>query len=222
MKSMKPVEAKDKPKLFALIGMSVLVLGYGTYQMTSGVSGATPAAPKKEAAAASGSTTPGAETTTTLAFDDASIVPNPALGPDPFKPRLDLAAAPEGIAAPAATGSVPLPRFGPGGFLPAGYAPAVPQSAPAPVAERPAAPPTPIVIPPPQPPSLAVSGVLVAAPGSGGKSVALLAGAGEQRYVSVGDPVGNGFVIAAIGMDGITVVDAANRSRTFTFPIAKR
>jgi len=221
MKNMKPVEAKDKPKLVALIGMSIVVLGYGTYQMTSGVSNAASAPPKKEtkAAAADAPGTPGAPA---LSFDDASIVPNPALGADPFKPRVDLAAVPEsGPRVAAAPPRVPLPRFGASGFLPGGTPPSVPVPDAA-TASKPSAPPQPIVIPPPQPPSLAVSGVLVAAPGSGGKSVALLSGSGERRYVSIGDPVGNGFIIASIAMDGIAVVDSANRSRTFTFPISKR
>jgi len=186
--------------------------------MTSGVSGAATAPPKKESAATA-EPVRSASTAAPLTFDDASIVPNPALGPDPFKPRLDLSAPPEGGPRPAAPSmGVPLPRFGAGTFPSAGFAPVAPQPAPA---AKPAVV-APVVIPPPQPPSLSVSGVLVAAPGSGGKSVALLAGAGERRYVSVGDPIGNGFVIAAIGMDGIVVVDSANRSRTFTFPISKR
>lgn len=204
---MKPLNEKDKPKLFALIGLSVLVLGFGAYQITAGMAGAAPPPPppKEEVRVAEASP---AEEAAALAFTGGGdIAPNPSAGRDPFSPQINLSSVDAAPARPAAPGP-PLPNLGvPGAFVPGG---ASARSAASPKPEV-------VVVPPPPPPTLTVSGVLVASRDAGGRSVAVLTGGGDRRYVTVGDPVGNGFVVSAVSLDGVEVVDGAHGTRRFTF-----
>jgi len=138
--------------------------------------------------------------------------------PTPAPPRVAIATP---LPAPKATSSGPiftqLTSLGPG---------------PAPVA--------PVVMPPPAPPAYTVTGVVVAdRDNPGAAPIAVLrggAGAGdagngklastptmtassntsERRFVTIGDPVGNGFVVAAVRADG---VDLRSGKRLVTLKI---
>lgn len=224
---MKPVDPQDKPKLIVLILLSVVVLGYGLLQLTTGLADASPK-PSRAKASERGSgsqTVAGTPEVATAPTDALSVIPDPSAG-DPFLPRFALEAA----SASASGGSTPAPGQPlpvlPDSVLaslgrPGATAPGLPQakttkdSAASGKIE-------PVELAPPPPPSLNVAGLLVAEAGSGGKSVAILAGSGEKRYVTAGDPIGNGYVVASVTLGGVEVVDPNNRSRRFTFSLPKR
>lgn len=228
---MKPVDEKDKPKLFALIGLSVLVLGFGIYQVTAGMAGAQPPpAPPKEDAKSAADAAPPAPAADPQAALLANLptVPSPTGGRDPFipqmatgnmaqaatKPQTDVAKGPGVSLPPPGGGGVSGLRVGE--WLAAGARNAT--SAPS----SPSKPIDPISVPPPSPPTLAVAGVVVAGPGSGNRDVAVLRGGADRRYVTLGDPVGNGFVVSAIRMDGIEIMEERHTSRRFTFKTSKQ
>lgn len=79
-----------------------------------------------------------------------------------------------------------------------------------------AAPVAPMAVPPP---AFTVTGVVLGAD-AGTKSIAILRGGegNERRFVAVGDPVGNGFVVAAVHAAG---VDIKSGSRRVTMKIGK-
>ena len=232
---MKPVDSKDKPKLIVLVLLSVAVIGYGLLQLTSGLAGATPrpsAKPEKTAAATPDAASTGQLPSLATHPDDPSVVPEPSVG-DPFVPRMrtDSAQVPAGQPAPARM-TKPLPGIPASVLASLGKAgappvPALPDPSgnPGPGPDSPAgatAPVGPVEVAPPPPPTLNVAGVLVAEPGSEGRSVAILSGSGEKRYVTAGDPVGNGYVVASVSLRGVEVVDQASKSRRFTFALSKR
>ncbi len=224
---MKPVNPQDKPKLIVLIVLSVLVLGYGLLQLTAGLADASP---KPQAATTAKETpvtesVPEGQATATAPTDALSVIPDPSVG-DPFVPRFAIEPTP--VAATSGAGgksvsSPPLPVL-PDSVLaslgrPGVAAPGLPRSKPT---VDGAGKTEPVELAPPPPPSLNVAGLLVAEAGTDGKSVAILAGAGEKRYVTKGDPVGNGYVVASVTLQGVEVVDPNNRGRRFTFALPKR
>jgi hypothetical protein len=68
------------------------------------------------------------------------------------------------------------------------------------------------------PPDLTVTGVVLGDLSTGvTRNVAILRGKGQgeedRRFVSVGDPVGNGFRVAAVNADGVDLEDSAGNRR---------
>jgi hypothetical protein len=75
----------------------------------------------------------------------------------------------------------------------------------------------PIVLPPPEPPEMVVTGVVLGDLSSGAaRNVAIMRGKSakgeeERRFVSVGDPLGNGFTVTAVHADGVDIKDKTRR-----------
>ena len=107
---------------------------------------------------------------------------------------------------PAGEGLLDNPSGRPAGF-PGGPAPA---------------PSGPLELPPPAPPTLTISGILVAEEGEG-KSIAIVRINDHSRWLSVGDSVGNGFVVRSIRKTDrgseLEIVDSTNKKRSFTFQV---
>lgn len=222
---MKPLDQKDKPKLFALIGLSVVVLGFGIYQVTAGMAGAQAPAPAKDAKP---SPAPEAAAKAEQEKQQAALVanlptvPSPLGGRDPFIPQIALPGntPPPPTKVATKTDTVPLPSLNGGGPGIGGVKIEWDKLGGAP-APAPSPKPTVVQLPPPPPPTLAVAGVLVAGPGSGNKDIAVLRGGSDRRYVTLGDPVGNGFVVSAIRIDGVEIMEERHTSRRFTFKTSK-
>jgi hypothetical protein len=217
---MKPIEKKDLPKLYVLIGLAVCVLGFAIFQFSAGM-GSTPAsasttvkaddakagAPGSAAGAVAG--TPGAAPG--VAGFDVALVGPPSGGKDPFLPAGP--AKPENsVALPPArpvAGAAARPLTGLAGLL-ASVAP-MPKPSVSPVElSKPVA----VVVPVPD---LKVTGVVLGDLSTGvTRNVAILRGGQgdeDRRFVSVGDPVGNGFRVAAVHADGVEIEDSAGNRR---------
>jgi|GEM_PF-1188289 hypothetical protein len=217
---MKPIDKKDMPKLVALIIVAVGVFGFvlkGLMFPGDAVSSPPPAAGASPAAGtpAAGQATAGSAESAPLSDAyDPTAVPFVSSGRDPFVPNGQAAstlavAAPTPTPAPSVT-PLPGPVAKPtkeklGGIL------AQLQGNNGPISDVPPAPSGGSVeaITPPDPPApdFQVTGVVL---GEGGtRSVAILRGAdSERRFVMVGDPVGNGFVVSAINANGIEIRDS--------------
>jgi hypothetical protein len=229
---MKPVDPQDKPKLIVLSVLSAGVFGYGLLQLGSGLAGAAPSPVAKKPVVVQGvaaSAGDASANTVSAPTDSESVVPDPSAG-DPFLPKFVTEAAPAGavpssVAAVGGGAGQPLPVLPDSVLASIGRPGKPPVSLPGPKSGAvegadPAV--APVEVGPPPPPSLHVAGLLVAEPGSDGRSVAILAGSGEKRYVTAGDPVGNGYVVASVSLKGVEVVDPNNRGRRFTFSLPKR
>lgn len=243
---MKPVDKKDMPKLIALIGLTVCSLGYGVYNLVAGVSYGQ-AAPAKPAEPKATPTPTAEQVAAGFPLEDLKRVeqlPEPVLARDPFisnaAPPTAIPAptpAPPVLAAPKVKDTVGrgtaekawtlmdlirkgvTPGFKPGSALGdrktlaggGGDESTQPLKLPAP---------TPA--PSPEPPKLEVTAALVAEPGEG-KSVVLLRVDGRPRWVSVGDKIGNEFVVTNIrrtdGGSEIEVVDSHNNKRRYTYKV---
>jgi len=168
-----------------------------------------------------------------IATTATTVTGPPTGGKDPFQPSGRFAPAPPSPtpAPQRLVMATPLPAAKPtsGGPI---FTPLTPMPGPAPVA--------PVVMPPPAPPAYTVTGVVVAdRDNPGAAPIAVLrggAGAGdtgngklastptmtassntsERRFVTIGDPVGNGFVVAAVRADG---VDLRSGKRLVTLKI---
>ncbi len=237
---MKPVAKKDMPKLIALIGLTVCSLGFGVYQIVGGTSVAAPPPPiiaKKEepARAVGGAPSAAVESDDRLVADLKRIesVSEPILMRDPF--------IVQGYVAPS-TGTAPIPvlpkttvvkeslqdraivraseratrlrqllgiepRFN----KPMGEA-GTPNSGVA----------APVVLPPPQPPTLLVTGILIPEKGDG-ESIAIVRIGDRAHWLSTGDSVGNGFVVGNIRQTDrgseLEIIDPNDKKRTFTYRV---
>lgn len=210
---MKPIDKKDQPKLFALIGMAVLAFGFGVYQFTTSAT-AQPVAPKAspspEATTAQGN--PAAEEGGMWKPDGQGTVPTG--GRDPFMP--------EGLAAPQPS---PTP-VAPPKPTPEPKGPAMPPIAPAnPNGGGVTIPPpgggsggmevgpikliqtTPSPAPTPVPaPKLDLSGVIVAEDDNRSKAIFKTSDK-TNRILSIGDSAGNGWRIAGIQEGKVEIID---------------
>ena len=246
---MKPVDKKDMPKLIALIGLSVCSLGYGIYTLVGGTSVASPpAAATPQDKAAPGATprtgsSPGSEDTLAVALQRLEGITDPVLIRDPFVITGAIEGAPGSAPAPAPTpGSTPAPSPQDGAFT-NGVARArtlqdifgVSVRLPKPAAEGalpsggmvpPATSASHLVLPPPplppQPPTLTVTGIMVPEGGQG-KSIAIVRIKDETRWLSVGEDIGQGFVVRSIRRTDsgseLEIVDSNDKKRHFTFRV---
>jgi len=214
---MKSIDKKDLPKLYVLIGLAVCILGYAIFQFTSGggntarAAATKPVAPKAGGAAgaptAAGAAAPGAAIAPgSLPGFDVALVGPPTGGRDPFMPEgpaqtAQPAPPPHPVAVAARPPLTPLNK------LLQLDKPSAPKPAPA-------SSPMPVDVPPPD---LTVTGVVLGDLSTGvTRNVAILRGKGgeeDRRFVSVGDPVGNGFRVAAVNADGVDLEDSAGNRR---------
>jgi hypothetical protein len=215
---MKSIDKKDLPKLYVLIGLAVCILGYAIFQFSAGM-GSTPASAsttvKTEAKAGTPSSAAGATAGTPsaapgIAGFDVALVGPPSGGKDPFMPT--------GLAKPASGAALPPPQqvaaavrpaTGLAGFLNS-VAPLQKPSVNPVALSKPAEVDVPV-------PGLTVTGVVLGDLSTGvTRNVAILRGGtgdGDRRFVSVGDPVGNGFRVAAVHADGVDIEDSAGNRR---------
>ncbi|MGC4045556.1 MAG: hypothetical protein QM758_17325 [Armatimonas sp.] len=207
---MKPIDKKDQPKLFALVGMAVVAFGFGAYQFATS-STAQPVAPKA-------SPSPAANVAQGGPGDPAAADPGtwkpegqqdmiPIGGRDPFMP--------EGLAAPQPSPTpVPPPKPTPephGPSLPPGGG-SGPLVIPPPTPHMTVGDPAPSVkiivptpTPPPPAPSLDLSGVIVAEDGN--RSKAIFKSEKANRILGIGDAAGNGWRIADIQERKVEIID---------------
>ncbi|WP_395142313.1 hypothetical protein [Armatimonas sp.] len=247
---MKPIDKKDMPKLIALIGLSVCALGYGVYSLVGGTSSASPpaqAAPKDQTAQAApvgGGSVPTTDDVLTTELTRLEKISEPVLVRDPFTitssasplvppPTTQLPpSAPNPTPAPSPQDvatirgkiraktlgeilgvSVRLPKPG-GEEDPRGGGSATSSGA------------TPhMVLPPPQqaqPPTLSVTGIMVSENGQG-KSIAIVRIKDETRWLSVGEDVGQGFVVRSIRRTDsgseLEIIDSNDKKRHFIFKV---
>lgn len=241
---MKPVDKKDMPKLIALIGLTVCSLGYGIYSLVGSTSTAAPP-PKKEEPAQSASA--GAAPGTPGAVDDPMMtelkrleaVSEPVLIRDPFIAPSGLVPPSPGPGTPPPPGptapvtnplearrdlaiaranerairlgellgiNVRVPKGGDSELMGGGGS-----SSSAPTNTH-------ISLPPPQPPSIVVTGIMVPESGQG-KSIAIIRVNDRPRWVSVGDRLENGFVVQSIRKTDsgseLEIADLNDKSRRF-------
>jgi len=243
---MKPIDKKDMPKLIALIGLTICSLGYGVYNLVAGVSYGQPAAPTKPKEPTPTPPPTPEQVASGFPMDDLKRLeqlPEPVLARDPFISN----ALPASPAPPAATPAPPtlpnppvkdtvgrgtaekawtlmdrlrlgvMPTFKPGGSAADRI-----RLANGGGDEKPSAPAGPLVLAPPEPPKLEITGALVAEPGEG-KSVVLLRVDGHTRWVSVGDSIGSEFVVSKIRRTDsgseMEVVDSRNNKRRYTYKV---
>jgi hypothetical protein len=208
---MKPIDKKDQPKLFALIGIAVLALGFGAYQFST-ASVAKPGGPKPGA-----SPTPAAMAVQAQGADSSIWQPDPNVsipigGRDPFMPEGAGAPQPSPSPQPRTTPaptktaseppSPPMPRPGSWGQKPVDIPPlGVMRVKVQPIAPSPAPTPT----PPPPAPKLDLSGVLVADDDS--RSKAIFKSGERSKILGVGDAAGNGWRIADIREGKVEIID---------------
>jgi hypothetical protein len=208
---MKSLDKKDMPKVIGLGVLMVGLLGYFLYMfLGSGSPSASPpiaAHPVTPAAQVATATGPGAAAgapgvapspDAMDGFETGGDVPMPAGGKDPFiqngpASKFWIVSTPK--PAPSVGPVLPFRPFGPPPFI------------------KPVAPivmPTPPPGPPPAPPvpSWTVAGIILADRVDGakvGRDVAFLRNGGDRVFVKVGDPVGNGYVVAAVHPSGVDI-----------------
>ncbi|WP_395088462.1 hypothetical protein [Armatimonas sp.] len=246
---MKPIDKKDMPKLIALIGLSVCALGYGVYSLVGGTSSASPpakATPKEQtarAAPAGGGSVPTTDDVLTTELTRLEKISEPVLVRDPF--TITSSASP----APPPTTQLPPSAPGPTPALSAqdvatnkantraktlGEILGVSVRLPKPSGEEDprgggsATSPgstSHIVLPPPQPaqpPTLSVTGIMVSENGQG-KSIAIVRIKDETRWLSVGEDVGQGFVVRSIRRTDsgseLEIIDSNDKKRHFIFKV---
>lgn len=243
---MKPLDKKDMPKLIALIGLTVCSLGYGVFTLVAGVSYGQPAPqakPEEKKDAPPAGTTPetaaATENPMMAELDTLAKVSDPVVVRDPFITRVLPGVTP--TPAPGAAPGPAAPTVSVGGLPPVQKTDptaqkkakslaralgidtdARPEKSPQVVSELVAPAVDPLVIPSPPPPAVEVSGVMVAE-AEDTKSVALLRIDGRARWVSLGDSVGNGFVVRTIRRTDrgseVEIVDSHNAKRRYTFKV---
>jgi hypothetical protein len=162
---------------------------------------------------------------------DAALVGPPSGGKDPFMPVGKAAQAKTGVSAPAPARTTAVPSFTPIAAAPRKTGldqlldMAQQKMGPGnPSAARTVGSPTggPVVLPPPPPPDMVVTGVVLGDVSTGAaRNVAIMRGKGgdgkdERRFVSVGDPLGNGFTVTAVHADGVDIKD---KTRNITLKI---
>ena len=206
---MKPLDKKDQPKLFAMIGIAVLGFGYGAFTLaTSSVATPKPLPSPSPAA----QTAEGAQ-----GADDGTWKPDglqvlPTGGRDPFMP--------EGSAAPQPTAS-PTPKATPAPVVKPGGGPeirwpshnqVIPGPKLKPLAVGPILKPTPVPTPAPPPaPTLELSGVLVAEEDS--RSKAIFKNKDRNQILGVGDAAGNGWRVSNIQERKVEIIDPTTGRR---------
>jgi hypothetical protein len=197
---MKPIDKKDMPKLVALVVLALGLFGFAIYQFTGGATAtAPPPAPQPSATpTAAPVTNVEAELTPEMLQSVAMVLD----GRDPFKPVGAAAPTKDTLVVPSihAGGGVPLAA---GGLVPMPIlpTPAPVRASPSPEAEQ-------VVLPPPPPPSFTLMGAIVSDRADGGRNVAIVKIGPESHYVTVGDPIGNGFVVSAIRVErGVALVE---------------
>lgn len=156
-------------------------------------------------------------------FDTALVGP-PSGGKDPFMPVGKAAQTKTGFSTPAPAATTSVPAFTPIAAAPRktgldkllDYAqqklstgtvnPSAAQNVGSPTGG-------PVVLPPAPPPDMVVTGVVLGDVSNGAaRNVAIMRGKGgdgkdERRFVSVGDPLGNGFTVTAVHADGVDIKD---------------
>jgi hypothetical protein len=248
---MKPVDKKEMPKLIALIGLTVCSLGYGVYALVGGTSVAAPppAAKTQEQQTAQATPTAGsaaasdallAELTRLEGVSDPVLVRDPFVitgsvdgavpgTPDPPAPGPTVTATPTPTGPDRATETLAKrgktlrewlglevhPPKGASGDDPRGGG----SSSAAPGGTGP------VILPPPTPatpPSVTVTGVMIPENGQG-KSIAIVRVNNETRWLSVGDTVGQGFVVRSIHRTDkgseLEIVDSNDKKRHVTIPV---
>jgi hypothetical protein len=217
---MKPLDDKDKPKLFALIGLAVCLFGFAAFQFAgASSSGAAPApaapvAPKEDLTQKAIAATTAADQPTGPVFDPKTLG-FPTGGKDPFVPNGSAVAvgAPPPVAPPAPVSPIPVAQK-PNNFadiLNQNPPPAPAQNAGA-SGEAGAA-----LQPPPPPPSYVVTGIVMGDEGEN-RNVAILRGSAngggdERRFVVGGEDVGHGFFVAAIRANSVELKDRFSSRR---------
>jgi hypothetical protein len=227
---MKPLNKEDMPKLIVLIVLAVGIFGFALVQFISSSSpsvAATPAAP---------GSTPGAGTTVTSAAgpgsaaQDVPVEPEldflhigpPMGGKDPFIPNGSASVDPTATVA-AATVVRALPPVALSSSKPVDFGKILADIRPdGPTMtereEKPAVdskPMAPVVVELPAP-AWNVSGIVLAERDSDGikrgRDVAILRDTtGNRRFVTVGDPVDNGYRVSAVQPGGVEI---RNKNRT--------
>jgi len=218
---MKQIDKKDLPKLILLVVLTVVVFGYAAFAIVkpAQTNAATRPAGSQDDLTGTAGQIPAA--VTQEAADTGMAIPT--VGKDPFIPNGPAAIEPD----PAGSGPVPyvaplpqvpsLPSSGRRGM--AGGPPnwtgprssygVNPLPLPAPAGYGQGGPVAPVPVEPPPAPEYSVTGIV-----RGEMDVAILrggAGGEERRFVRVGDPVGNGFVVAAIQADGVVIKSGDRR-----------
>lgn len=246
---MKPLDKKDMPKLIALIGLTVCSLGYGVYTLTAGSSYAKPAPAsgkpeeKKDEPKTVGGVPDqpaGTDNPMMSALKTLEQVSDPVIVRDPFVTRYVPGA--DSSAAPSARPPM-LPPAGALGLQNSkpvvsladrlGLIPKLKKDSAPSVINDISADPTgsraglldpnkAVVLPPPDHPTVQVSGVMVAE-NTDGKSVALLRIESQSRWVSIGDSIGKGFIVHSIRRTDrgseVEIIDSQNAKRRYTFKV---
>ena len=204
---MKPIDKKDAPKLFALIGVAVIAFGYGIFTLASGSGAKAPApaaSPDPKAVALAKTLSDAADNGTW--HPDALPVSLPTGARDPFMPQGDTAPKATPSPAPLAT---PPPPDKPAPPIRPTENPAWPVQplkiigpGHAALKVAPVASPTPVPAPPP---TLAISGVLVS--DESARSVAIVKGDKGSRFLNIGDAAGNGWRVTNIKQREIEITD---------------
>ncbi len=223
---MKPIKKEDMPKLIVLIVLAVGIFAFAVVQMISlappSVAATTPAVPGTTVVASATGATPLQDPSALDApahpeLDFLRIGP-PTGGKDPFAPngaaspanieaaKVVAPIAPPIISAPLPQAAQPVQPLNVGVGFPGGIGdgPTVTEKNPVPA---------PVELPAP---SWGVSGIVLAESDSDGikrgRDVAILRDtAGDRRFVTVGDPVGNDYHVSAVRPAGVEI---RNKKRT--------
>ena len=238
---MKPVDKKDMPKLIALIGLTVGCLGFGIYSLVGGISDASPPAPKVQKQAPSVAQSP---STDALLVEIKRLegISDPILVRDPFTTTGGAIGVATATPAPPAPSTQPSPSPQDvaitnanrraqtlGEMLGINVRPpksqeSDPRSSAADTVpgRTPGAVIAPLALPPPAPPELAVTGIMIPENGQG-KSIAIVRVKNETRWLSVGETVGQGFVVHSIRRtesgSEVEIMDSNDNKRLFIFKV---
>jgi hypothetical protein len=220
---MQQVDPKEMPKLYALIGLAVLLFGWVLYSNLGG-GGSTSAKSKNansktaDKTSASANEKPGTQVASNeavagaLPFDPA-LVSYPSAGADPFRPAVGgVVIPPRKIPSPAPVRPQQLPNIG--NFAkPSAPVKSLPKSLDD-LLNQSKGKVKPVVVTPN--PDVLVTGVVLGNPeGANPRDVAILRkqGSDERLFVTIGDSVGNGFRVTAISAEGVEL-QAGNRRVT--------
>jgi hypothetical protein len=221
---MKPIDPKDKPKLFIMIGVGavvVSVVGYEIFTMMGPpphpAAATQPATAKKDGKNATvAANTDKTPQSSAAAAMDAALAVEPAGGRDPFMPSGSAAPTKKAVVVPGVAAAAPPPHSTLGDLLkplPNGNTGAI---HPAGWHMTPGTMTTVAILPPPPVPTISVTGVVLGEPGVD-DPVAIIHGGDtkgeERRYLTIGDYVGNGYRIVAVYADGIDIEEKTGRRR---------
>jgi hypothetical protein len=213
------LDSKQVPQAVALGVLCLAALGWGGYNLASGLSaGNAQAAPVDPAVQATGQEAPSDPGTpvepegTENANPEMAQSPmaDPSLlgggagsfNPDPFRPKVktkpqELPKPPAPVPNPGALPPVDPWASGPAGGSRPGYGPAV------------AAAPQPEAPPAPERPELAITGIIDV---DKGPDMALVEVGAEQRIIQVGEKLPNSeYRVKRIGLDGVLLVHSGDR-----------